>query len=375
MDAAVGKPRVTVAVPAWNGAAYIEQAVSSVLAQTFDDFELVVIDDCSDDDTVAIVSRFEDSRIRIEANASRLGLVGNWNRCLEAASGEYVSLFHQDDVMMPDNLARKVSVLDEHSSVAFVYSDVTQIDPAGEVLAESWYVPPEPGDAGVHAGLTFLERLFTGENLVCCPTVVMRRGMMRDGGFDSHLPFTADWEMWMRLCLFHDVACVPDRLVHYRRHATAETERFSGVRGLEQCFMAKHRILEKYGALVPVDQWRQRLMTQYLEQIARSVGDAVVAGRLADAPEFLALARRLRLQAALGEQLEIEWTANLLADTVARASRRWVETGGVAEEELSLLRDQVRELRGTVQALRGSASWRLTAPLRFLFRALTGRSA
>ena len=100
-------------MPAWNGAAYIEQAVSSVLAQTFEDFELLVIDDCSDDDTVAIVSRFDDPRIRVEVNQSRLGLVGNWNRCLEEASGEYVNIFHQDDVMAPDNLRRKVELLDQ----------------------------------------------------------------------------------------------------------------------------------------------------------------------------------------------------------------------------------------------------------------------
>src|SRR5688500_9316278 len=111
MDAAVRKPRVTVAMPAWNGAAYIELAISSIPAQTCEDFELLAIDACSDDDTVAIVSRFDDPRIRVEATESRLGLVGNWNRCLEEASGEYVNIFHPDDVMAPHNLTRKWSVL------------------------------------------------------------------------------------------------------------------------------------------------------------------------------------------------------------------------------------------------------------------------
>src|SRR5688572_15476095 len=102
-------PRVTVAVPTYNGQAFIEEAIASVLAQVFDDFELVVVDDGSDDATLAIVSRFHDPRLRVEAHPVRLGLVENWNRCLAAATGDYVTIFHQDDVMAPHNLASKVA--------------------------------------------------------------------------------------------------------------------------------------------------------------------------------------------------------------------------------------------------------------------------
>jgi glycosyltransferase involved in cell wall biosynthesis len=108
-----GTPKVTVCMPVFNGSEYIAEAIESVLAQTYRDFQLIVSDNCSSDDTGAIVQRFDDPRIRYSKNATNLGLIGNMNRCLELATGDYLCIFHHDDVMLPENLARKVQVLDE----------------------------------------------------------------------------------------------------------------------------------------------------------------------------------------------------------------------------------------------------------------------
>jgi hypothetical protein len=367
---------VTVAVPACNGARFIREALESVLAQTFRDFELVVIDDCSDDETTAIVSRIRDPRLRLEVNPFRRGLVGNWNRCLSAADSEYVAIFHQDDVMVSDNLARKIALLDAYPAVAFVHSNVRQIGSAGEVLSDGWYAPPSHGDEGVHQGRVFLERLFNGENVVCCPAVVLRREMVtRHGLFDAHLPFTADWEMWMRLCLFHDVAYLADHLVYYRRHPSAETERFRGVAGIEQCFMAKHRILEKYGEHLQVDEWRQRLFDQYAAEATRRVRAAMRDGRLDEVKELLLLMRRLRDDSGGDEQADVDWITALMADAVRHSSQPLAERIETQNIEMSALRARASESDATARALYASYSWRLTAPLRLIFRLLTGRSA
>ena len=367
-------PRVTVAMPTCNGATYVEEAIASVLAQTFDDFELVIVDDCSDDDTVARVSRFSDARMRVERHAIRRGLVGNWNRCLSAASGDYLTIFHQDDLMARDNLARKVALLDVHPQVAFVHSNVEQVGPDGTVLSPWWYAAPEAADAGVHRGRDFLERLFWGDNVVCCPSVLLRRqALLSHGVFDSHLPFTADWEMWMRLCLFYDVAYMPETLVSYRRHAGAETERFPGARGLAQYFLAKHRLVVKYGEHLPED-WRMRLVDQYGQEAQRLASEALADGRPREAWELFMLAGSVHahtrpVQDDIPEPDPLSGMMPAFFDRVAAECDR--RTG---RAERDSWRRRCELLEHEVSALRTSLSWKVTAPLRLLFRVLSGRS-
>ena len=375
----VGKqpPRVTVAVPTWNGARFIRSAIDSVLGQTFTDFELIVIDDGSDDDTIPILSSIEDSRIRVEKSPARVGLVGNWNRCLAAATGDYVTIFHQDDVMAPDNLARKVAMLDAHPSVAFVHSNVLQIAADGSVVADTWYAPPAPGDDRVHDGPEYFARLFSGENLVCCPTVMLRRVLVaQHGGFLQQLPFTADWEMWMRLSLFHDVAYIDQPLVSYRRHAGAETERFQGARRLEQCFMAKDSILQRHAADLPAGNWRQILTDQYAKEADRRSIDAVLRNERSEAQSLVSLSHSVRtLAAGYGET---PWILDLLEQTRDREREMCNERLATLEaevEELRALRMRCRELAARERDLLTSISWRLTGPLRFVYRLVTRRSS
>jgi hypothetical protein len=360
-------------MPTYNGAAYVATAIESVLSQTFEDFELIVIDDCSDDETLALVERFQDERIRIERNPRRLGLIGNWNRCLDAATGAYVTVFHQDDVMAPDNLARKVAVLDERSSVAFVHSSLRQIGADGSVLSEWWYAPPAPEDGGVHAGRDFLERLFWGDNLVCCPSVLLRReAVTRHGPFDTQLPFAADWEMWMRLCLFHDVAYIPDPLISYRRHPDAETERFRGAAGLEQSFAAKHRLLMKYGERLPPD-WRQRLVDGYQAEAVRQACEELQRGNESMARRLLDVGASLPGYGSSEEGGDLDRSLDLSLLLVRNAILG--ERLSLRDEELEGWRRQCQSLESEIVALRASRSWKITAPVRAVFRVLTGRPA
>jgi glycosyltransferase involved in cell wall biosynthesis len=369
-------PRVTVSLPTYNGAAHVEAAIESILSQTLDDFELLVMDDCSDDDTPAIVARFQDARIRFERNPVRFGLVRNWNRCLDAASGTYVTIFHQDDVMAPDNLARKVAVLDEHPTVAFVHSNLRQIGPDGSVLSEWWYAPPAPGDAGVHGGRDFLERLFWGDNLVCCPGVVLRREMVSQHGlFDTQLPFTADWEMWMRLCIFHDVAYIPDPLFSYRRHPGAETERFKGASGLEQSFLAKHRILVNYGQYLPAADWHTRLVEGYEEDAVRMACVAMEQGETLAARELLSLAASVRGYGPGEEYVDLSRTIDLLVQLHSVGASSGVGQRSLGDGDWDALRRRCQDLEAEIRALKSSGSWKITSPVRALVRILTGRPA
>jgi hypothetical protein len=258
-------PVLSVCIPTYNGAAYLAEAMKSVLDQTLADFELIVVDDASTDATVEIAKSFEDRRIRHFSNRVNRGLVGNWNRCIELARGTYVCLFHQDDVMMPDNLAAKVSFLDRRPTAGFVHSNVLQVGPQGELLSASWSPKPAPDDVGLHAGAAVLDKLLRGWNTVCAPSVVLRRACVDVlGPFDGRLPYTADWEMWMRAAVFFDVGYLIEPLVKYRRHERNETLRFLGGEELEHAYRAKILVLEKCGQYIPgAEQLKAQLARQY----------------------------------------------------------------------------------------------------------------
>jgi glycosyltransferase involved in cell wall biosynthesis len=243
-------PLVSIGVPSYNGAQFIAECLESILGQTFEDFEVIIVDDCSTDETIALAKTYakEDRRISIHVNPSRLGLVGNFNRCVALAHGKYVCIFGQDDVMLPDNLGHKVKLLELYPNAGFVHSNIYQIDERGDIFKEHWK-PQSTGDY-VTNGREFFRDLIAGTNHICCPSVLVRKECFSSlGYFLEKLFFACDWEMWMRIALKYDVACIGRPLVKYRRHSSSETSRVErDCIELEQEYLAKKIILSRQDA-------------------------------------------------------------------------------------------------------------------------------
>jgi hypothetical protein len=353
-SSAASEPRLSVCIPTYNGAAYLAEAMKSVLDQSLSDFELIVVDDASTDATVEIARSFEDPRIRHVGHRVNRGLVGNWNRCLELARGTYVCIFHQDDIMMPDNLVAKVSFLDRSPGVGFAHSNVLQIGPGGELLSDSWWPKPAPDDAGRQPGTAVLDRLLTGGNAICAPSVVLRRDCVDAlGPFDGRLPYTADWEMWMRAAVFFDVGYLIEPLVKYRRHQGNETLRFIGPDALEHAHRAKLLVLERCEAHIPGAQPRKaQLARQYWAlavqeaQLSSERGDYAEAGRYLRAAETF-----------VGPEIEPEPPA---ADRRLQAAR----------VELERMRTELGLARARITAMESSKFWALRRAWLRLKRAL-----
>jgi hypothetical protein len=242
----VAPVRLSVCIPTYNGEEFIAAAIKSVLAQSFQDFELLVVDDRSTDATLDIVRSFTDPRIRIEQNEERLGIPGNWNRCLSLARGEYCCLFHQDDVMLPENLERKIQVLAADPTIGFVHSAVELLVEASAPTAVADWMEPATEDFVVEGPRYFRKLLFAG-NLICAPTVVTRRQHLLDlGGFDEALGFACDYEMWMKVCVDGRVAFLSQPLVRYRWHGKNASHAYRFARGVEEGLLAGRRALQYY---------------------------------------------------------------------------------------------------------------------------------
>ena len=211
-------PAVSICIPAYKGATVLAATIESVIAQTFADFELVIIDDNSPDDTASLVAGYADPRIRFLRNSSNLGPQGNWNRCLDEARGTYFKLLPQDDLLAPDCLALQVGVLerDVNRQIALVFSAREIIGPTGKVVFRRGYADAAEGRL---AGLDVVARCIrNGTNLIGEPGAVMLRKQLADatGPFDGQDPYVIDLDYWFRLLAAGDAYYFDRPLASFR---------------------------------------------------------------------------------------------------------------------------------------------------------------
>lgn len=217
---------VTVAIPTYNGQDYLVEAMKSVLAQQGVAFRLVVCDDASSDRTVEIARQLANRRTTVIANDVRAGLTANWNRCVEHCDSEFLCLFHQDDLMVPGNLERKIALLREHPEVAFVFSASEIIDARDNPVPESLVNRDHISDENRVLNSTEALQILLVKNVVRASSVVIRKSCLDQVGlFNPSYGHVVDWEMWLRLAAKFSVGWLAVPLVRVRWHQQSETHR------------------------------------------------------------------------------------------------------------------------------------------------------
>ena len=211
-------PKISICIPAYRGERFIGAAIESVLTQTERDFELVIIDDCSPDDTAAVVASYADERIRFIRNTATRGAEGNWNRCLTEAQGRYIKILPQDDLLVPDCLAAQAAVLDNDSAhaIALVCGWRTIVDERGIGIMTR---RGPSGLTGQVPGPVLLRRCVrSGTNLIGEPGgVLFRRETARQvGAFDASIPYLIDLDYWVRLLAYGDGVIIARPLSSFR---------------------------------------------------------------------------------------------------------------------------------------------------------------
>lgn len=206
-------PTVTVGLPTFNRAGYLRECLSSILNQSFVDFEVIVSDNCSGDATREVVRSCGDSRVRYYRNETNIGPIANMNRCLSLARGQYVVIAHDDDVYGREYLERSVAILSENPTVGMVHCATCEIDEYGNVrrLVRAYET------TGILPGKREFLRYLSGHNVCCSTAMAPRRVYEQMGGFDSRY-MCWDWLMWLRVALQYDVGYVAEPLVGMRVH-------------------------------------------------------------------------------------------------------------------------------------------------------------
>lgn len=200
-------PAISVIIPAYNCEKTIKETVNSVLKQTFADFELIIINDGSQDATLDVVSKIQDARLKVFSFENAGGNVSR-NRGLNLAGGKYISFLDADDIWTPDKLESQLEALQENSDAHVAYSWTDYIDEEGNFLVSGRRVSVN-GD--VYEKLLINNFLENGSNPLIC-----REALIELGGFNESLKAAQDWDMWLRLAAKFSFVAVAKVQILYR---------------------------------------------------------------------------------------------------------------------------------------------------------------
>jgi glycosyltransferase involved in cell wall biosynthesis len=219
----MSSPKISVCIPVRNGGEFLPLAVDSVLAQSFADVELIIVDNCSTDGTAAWVERKLPTApaIRFFKNTADIGMVGNFNACLSHAEGDYIKFLCADDLLLPHCLHTMAKALDADPAVMLVAGGRRLIDEAGRKIATQKYAA-EPRRV---SGAEVINRCLFGKNYIGEPSAVMFRRTAAARGFQASLSHLMDLEMWFHLLEQGAMVNLTEELCAIRRHSGQMSEK------------------------------------------------------------------------------------------------------------------------------------------------------
>lgn len=387
-------PKVSVILPSYNHAAFVIQAVESVLSQSFSDLELIITDDGSTDQTAAKIRSVADPRIRCETLPTNHGYSSALNACLARARGELVALHCSDDIFLPGKLERQVTFLDANPGVAAVFGKPSFVDKDGRSCPRHGHPFDDLFIDGLADRFAWLRLFLLRGNALCHPTALVRRAIYHEvGGYDPLLVQLQDYDFWVRVCGKHEIKVLDEPLISYRVLGEGLNTSWPSAETTRRAAWETRRVLRRFLAFDPT-------------LIRRAFGaDLAELGLAPDLPPRTALGLLL---AARGEGAPRQaFALELLEEAVAEGGNAGVDrttfsrlAGALDPFNLSLVQaaasaQQTAELRAVAAEARATASeqraaaadalagavmtstfWRATAPLRRLIDSRTAlRSA
>jgi glycosyltransferase involved in cell wall biosynthesis len=236
-------PTVSFVVPCYKLGHLLAECVGSVLSQTYTDWELLIMDDCSPDNTAEVAQSFQDPRVKHIRNEQNLGLVNNFNKGIGLSRGKYVWIISADDYLRrPYTLEQYVEFMEKHPQVGYTFCPAAKVENGQETEIQAGY-----GKNRIIAGHAFLKPLVRG-NLILAPTAIVRRECYETMGVFPEVPVWAgeeldfswaqDWYLWCLFALRFDVGYLAESLVCYRLHELSVTSMLTQSQNVGRCVTA-----------------------------------------------------------------------------------------------------------------------------------------
>ena len=242
-------PKVSIIIPTYNREKFIGRALESVLAQTYKDFEIIVIDDGSIDNTREVLTPYN-KQIKYVYQKNG-GSSSARNRGIQESTGEYIAFLDSDDIWMPEKLAIQVDILDKNKNIGIVHTKMLMFNNKGERIG----VKPEKP-----TGKNFRELIEIAGDLPTSSVLTRKECFEKAGLFDTNLKTIQDFDMWLRISQFYDIYEYTEKsLAHYFRHGQQNTSKRVNI--LEGLVILNKKIYKNYRNLpdFPIKIYRDRI--------------------------------------------------------------------------------------------------------------------
>lgn len=410
-------PKVSVILTSYNHEKYIEQAIDSVLAQSFSDFELIIWDDCSTDRSWHLINQYTDARIiKIKNETQKRGVWGINHGIRDIASGDYIAIHHSDDIWERDKLLRQVSFLDNHGEIGAVFTDALAVSEDSSPLGDDNHPYNSVFSQPNKTRHEWLRQFFISGNSLCHPSVLIRKVCFERCGYYRYgLGQLGDFDMWVRLCMHYEIHVLPEKLVQFRvrdnEANTSGNRRDSRIRqrydfykvvsnfrsistyqDLLAIFPDAHRFLKgddtdkDFALAMTALEVRPFPFTELfgLDLMFELISDPDRYAKLQEVYEFshidfIALtgdhdpfaveesAEQAQLLTVLGDRLERSDEAQAEMRRELNCLAGEIQT---RSDEMKRLTKQLEERDHLIAAIQSSRSWKATAPFRQLLKAI-----
>jgi glycosyltransferase involved in cell wall biosynthesis len=240
----MAKPLVTIVVPAYNAAQFLREALDSILKQTYDNIEIILLDDASTDATPDIAAEYAGAITYIR-QPNNLGIYDNVNVGIVRARGDFTATYHADDIYLPTIVERQVSYLNAHEEVGAVFCSDIFIDAEGIEYARLTLPPEVRGEKPLDYQTVFNAMLTYRNRFLVSPTMMVRASVHHDVGLYDQEKYrnTSDLEMWLRIARRYPIAILESHLMKYRHFHGSSAQRYHRLRTEPENFF---NILDEY---------------------------------------------------------------------------------------------------------------------------------
>lgn len=377
-------PLVTVLLTSYNHEAFVGESIESVLNQTYENFELIVWDDSSSDDSFSVIKKYQDPRLQTIKSDTNRGPTHIFNDViLNLAKGKYIAIHHSDDVWLPHKLAQQVSFLESNAEIGAVFGFADAINEAGEKLPEGSHVYSTIFQQANRSRQAWLRHFLLSGNALCHPSVLIRKECYAAvGGYRHDLFQLPDFEMWIRLCCRFEIHVIQEPLIHFR---LLDRERnTSGIRPetISRTAYEMHRVLATFKNNLNFSDLVEMFPEHKIAEMERGEIGLIMARLLLEMRPYPAA--DLFILNEISNSVNVTMNDALIPNNwptlrdLHYLSGQLDVLGQTLRGELIQANNRVQALDSRLIAsasqlreLHNSSSWRVTKPLRWLKNLLT----